>query len=145
MSQRHGLLWVERGPRPTPAHLLWRLAAIERLSARVCQVCVLRVVRDPVWLHARLAALRADEVVARRALVISLGLLGAAVEYEAACPNAGAGEDAATWVFSTVLADVARAAERTAAASGLANGASGEVLDTASSRIAMGYALSASG
>jgi hypothetical protein len=39
VSQRQGLLWIECMPRPLPAHVLWRLAAVERLSGRVCQVC----------------------------------------------------------------------------------------------------------
>lgn len=42
VSQRQGYLWLEVTPRPAPAHVLWRLAAIERLSGLVCQVCALR-------------------------------------------------------------------------------------------------------
>ena len=41
ISQRQGLLWVECSRRPLPAHVLWRLAATERLSGRICQVCAL--------------------------------------------------------------------------------------------------------
>lgn len=41
VSQRLGLLSIECVPRQIPAGLLWRLAAIERLSARICQVCAL--------------------------------------------------------------------------------------------------------
>ena len=53
LSQRQGLLWVECSPRPLPAHVLWRLAAIERLSGHVCQVCALRgrVVGPPDRTH----------------------------------------------------------------------------------------------
>jgi hypothetical protein len=39
IGQSLGLLRFELAPRPVPAGLLWRLAAIERRSGQVCQVC----------------------------------------------------------------------------------------------------------
>lgn len=103
------------------------------------------VLRDAAWLHARVVALRDHEVVARRALVVSLGLLGARVDYALACPSRDDPEDAAAWVFSAVLADISTAAAVVSAPGQVARGAAGDVLDTACSRIAMGFALAASG
>ena len=103
------------------------------------------VLRDGAWLHARLIALRDHEVVARRALVVSLGLLGTRVDYALACPSRDDSEDASAWVFSTVLADISNAAAVIGTSGQGARGAAGDVLDTARSRIAMGFALAASG
>ena len=90
-------------------------------------------------------ALRDHEVVARRALVVSLGLLGTRVDYALACPSRDDSEDASAWVFSTVLADISNAAAVIGTSGQGARGAAGDVLDTARSRIAMGFALAASG
>lgn len=42
VDQCYGRLIIECSTRPVPGHVLWRLAAIERLSIHVCQVCGLR-------------------------------------------------------------------------------------------------------
>ena len=40
--QLQGRLVIACSSRPVPGHVVWRLAAVERLSAHVCQVCGLR-------------------------------------------------------------------------------------------------------
>lgn len=120
-------------------------ASRTRVLLRTARLLLGEVIRDVGLLREWLRGLTADEGVARRAIIVALGLLGEAVPVEEAVPDPADADDASAWVLATVLAEPDAAEVALDEGSEWVVDAAAHVLVTAQARVRIGYPFSAAG
>ena len=97
------------------------------------------LVRDAAHWSRELANLAHSDGFTRRALVVSCGLLGAAVPFETAVPIPDNGDDVVAWAFAMAMAETTDAVPRLLEARNTVTGSLRRSIDNAVMRIRLGY------